>query len=103
MATFSVIPREQAKRLVMGRRSAERAEYQEYMRSLQPGEAGRLELEEGGCTKFRWQLEARALVRPRGPQHRPGALGGGRRARASTGAKPRPSPAWGARPDERGA
>jgi hypothetical protein len=47
MATFSVIPREQAERLVMGRRSAERAAYRDYMRALQPGQAGRLELEEG--------------------------------------------------------
>lgn len=47
MATFSVIPRAQAERTIIGRRSAERAEYQEYVRGLQRGEAGRLELEEG--------------------------------------------------------
>lgn len=64
MATFTVIPRAQAERMSMSRRSAERAEYQSFVAELPLGEAGRLELELGEhLVSVRARLKAAAKAK----------------------------------------
>jgi hypothetical protein len=46
MATFSMIPLDQARRAVLPPRKATQAQYQEYVRGLAPDAAGQLELGE---------------------------------------------------------
>ncbi len=47
MATFSIVPREEAQRATMPPRRAAHEEYRAYLRQLGPDVAGRIELDEG--------------------------------------------------------
>jgi hypothetical protein len=47
MATFRVVPLQEAQRLVMAQRRIAEAEYREYLRALDADTAGRIELTDG--------------------------------------------------------